>query len=119
MIQVEEATAGGTRISGSDRVAGPAYTAGKWKGKSPKQLVDFCIGQFASRYGYRPIYEEGAPIGGWKSEAAKAQSKSNKTAQDQADNARNAAIIERNRQEEMQRRVEKIEKQQKMDKIRP
>lgn len=103
LIQAEEAIAGGTIITGADRVAGPVYTKGKWKGKSPKQLVEFCIVQFASRYGYRPVYEEGAPIGGWKNETAKAQSKANKTAQEQADNVRNAAIMEQQRLEEMQR----------------
>ena len=108
MIQMETATAGVRRISGfRGTKPGALYTEGKWKGKTKEQLIAACVEKFAAQYGYRPVYEEGAPIGGWQSETAKAQANANTKAKEEADQERNN---QRQRDEELRRLRDDVER---------
>jgi hypothetical protein len=94
LIQQEEATAGGTRSSTKDSRAGALYTEGRWRGKNKKELVAWCCEQFAAKYGYTPLYEEGAPVGGWKTEEGRGAA-ADKKARDSEEALRRADEIRR------------------------
>lgn len=108
MVQMETATAGARRISGfPGSRPGARYTEGKWKGKTKEQLIAACVERFAGQYGYRPVYEEGAPIGGWQSETARAQATANTKAKEEADQEK---INQMQRDQELRRLRDDVER---------
>ena len=115
IMQQEEALAG--QLKGYRNKV--TYGSGKWAGKTRKELVAWCVSQFAAAHGYTPLYEEGAPIGGWKNEQAKATADAGAKAKAATDaaaaQARNAAILADAAARETQRKLD--EAKRKLDNI--
>lgn len=116
LIQQEEGGAGELRINRQHPATiPPRYTAGKWSGKTRKELLSGCIQQFATTYGYTPIYEEGAPVGGWKTEEgrrAAADRVAQQKATDDAHSDANAAAADaretQRKLDDLKREVKKV-----------